>query len=161
VDGSLAVVYHRRKGTYGSEVVMRKFTYPSGTLTNAVVVSNLTSDDQWHGTVDVDANGKCLVSYYDYDHQDPNVVKYKVYARKVGADGSAIAGENDTLLYSASGYSDLSRQRTYTLVNGGTQISYHALEYQDLWYRGGIWNAVTVYATDSENLADAFVPRAQ
>jgi hypothetical protein len=171
VDGSLELVWHQRKpsptGT-NSRVVLRKFQYNAGantgTFSNEVVISDRINDDQWQPAIDLDHNGTCLVSYYDYDHADSSTaVKYRIYGRKVNADGTAIAGEFDTRLYSSAGPSDVTQYTSFTTnIFSPPVYTYYILgEYEDVWYRSGKWNNAGVYILPGMNKGDIIVNRPQ
>lgn len=133
-DNAVALVYHRRKGTYGAEVVMRRFRYSGGLadMTAERVVSSRTGGDQWHGTVACDGSGNCVVSYYDYDHSDLTAVKYTVWARKVFVDGTAITGDTAVSSFAPS---------------DPTKFKDTNIEYADISYRSGTWYPGFLYET--------------
>ncbi|HXH39306.1 MAG TPA: hypothetical protein VNN08_11815 [Thermoanaerobaculia bacterium] len=85
---------------------MRKFQFNTatggGSFSGEVAVSALVNDDQWQPAVDVAPDCTCLVTYYDYNHADgADRVRYRIYGKKVNADGTAIPGEFDTRLLTA------------------------------------------------------------
>jgi hypothetical protein len=147
-DGSLALVYHLRKSTgdYSSEVMMLRYTIASGFGTPQVVSALGSSDDRWQGAVDCDTTGKCVVSYYDHHpatYPDPETPSYNVYDRRVNADGTAIPGESDTLLYG-------------TASDASSFLS-HRMEYHDVLYYNGQWLTADVIAPPNQPTSDVFV----
>ena len=134
-DGTLALAYHQRKPTGGGAQIV-KFHYDpvtnSGSLSAEVLISSRAADDQWQAAVDAATDGTCLVTYYDYDHNEgADRVRYRIYGRKVYADGSAITGENDTLLYSTAAAADVTRYSSF--ASWGYGSIYSIGEYQDFW----------------------------
>jgi len=145
-DGSLAVVYHRRKtpGLYDSEVLMEKYSTASG-FSGAQVVSSLSSqDDRWQPAVDCSSTtGRCMVAYYDHPSGDPSDTKYNVYDRLVESNGASVTGENDVLLYGTA--------------SDASSLLSHRMEFHDVFYYNGQWLTADVVATPSENTSDVVV----
>jgi hypothetical protein len=145
--GSLAIAYHRRKGTFGAEVVMRRFTYATGVTTGPYVVSSNAGHDQWHPAVACSPSGTCLATYYDYDHSDLSTIQYQVVGRKVTDTGAPLEAEN--VIYNSAAYSDPSH------------FYVGRIEYQDIFYRNSVWYSAFVYGTGTENTNDVYVARLQ
>src|SRR5438067_6584456 len=66
VYGSIVVVYHRRKGTSGTEVMFTR-GLPGRWFTPMKISSN-TTDYSFTPAVAFDGSGNALVTYYDYEH---------------------------------------------------------------------------------------------
>jgi hypothetical protein len=151
-DSTVAVAYHRRKAgtTNDAEVVMRRFSFNpgagTGSFTGEHVVSDSSSHNQWHPAVACDANGTCLVTYYDYSPADAG---YRVYGRKVAADGTPL--ETEQLLFGTTGYSEPAR------------FDSSRIEYPSIFYNNGTWYPAFLWgsASTGEMQSDVYVARAQ
>jgi hypothetical protein len=150
-DNSLALVYHQRRGTgtSGAEVVMQTFSTDNRySSTNGFSgpqrVSDFTTHDQWHGVVACALDASCVVSYYDHDSSDEGL-KYRVYARRVKADGRHFA-ESDVAIYNT-----LSDTNALTFADNQNHAR---MEYHDTFYRAGRWYVASVVANTAPSAQD-------
>lgn len=139
-DQSLALVYHRRKGTSGAEVVMQRFK--QGSFDPPQIVSGLGAGHvQWQGAVACGTDSTCVVAYYDHSDADPGA-QYKIYSRRVSATGTSI-GEGDTTIYDT--------------LSDPSWFDLHRMEYHDVYYRNGRWYSANVFQSAIGNPGTADV----
>lgn len=159
-DGSVGVVYHRRKATpsnhnmIASEVVFNRFYAPplnTGTpswQTQLGTVVNANAEHYtWDGAIDYDEAGNSIITYYDYDHSiNPQHIQYQLWSTRFSPTYTRL----DERQVASGDRGDSDPRAVYSPAYGPWVLG----EYLGLWYWYGKWHASSVYVRPFATFSD-------